>query len=72
MENKNLITQEKGNNANRLLCSGLCLNCKHQSYKSDNTFTKTGVCMAKFWKDKRCKLSPKKPVLNCEFFEPCS
>ncbi len=55
-----------------LLCAGLCLNCKHQSYKSDKTFAKTGICLVKFWKDKRYKLSKDKPVLKCEFFEPCT
>ena len=72
MENKTLTDHENGNDANRLLCAGLCLNCKHQSYKSDKNFTKTGICMVKFWKDKRCKLSPNKPVLKCADFEPCT
>ena len=66
------IPERLGNHANRLLCAGLCLNCKHQSYKSDKTFTKTGICLVKFWKDKRCKLSPNKPVLKCADFEPCT
>lgn len=72
MKYESLIPERLGNDANRLLCAGLCLNCKHQSYKSDKTFTKTGICLVKFWKDKRYKLSKDKPVLKCEFFEPCT
>ena len=69
---ESLMPEKLGNDANRLLCAGLCLNCKHQSYKSDHTFKKTGICMVKFWKDKRYKLSPNKPVLKCVDFEPCT
>lgn len=72
MKYESLIPEKLGNDANRLLCAGLCLNCKHQGYKSDHTFKKTGVCMKKFWMDKRCKLSPNKPILKCEYFEPCT
>lgn len=71
MKYESLIPESLGNDANRLLCAGLCLNCKHQSYKSDMTFAKTGICLVKFWKAKRCKLSPNKPVLKCADFEPC-
>jgi hypothetical protein len=72
MKYESLIPKKLGNDANRLLCAGLCLNCKHQSYKSDDTFKKTGICMVKFWMDKRCKLSADKPVLKCKYFEPCT
>jgi len=72
MKYESLIPEKLGNDANRWLCSGLCLNCKHQSYKSDHTFMETGVCMKKFWMDKRYKLSPNKPILKCEYFEPCT
>lgn len=72
MKYESLIPERLDNDANRLLCAGLCLNCNHQSYKSDKNFIKTGICMVKFWKDKRCKLSPNKPVLKCADFEPCT
>ena len=72
MKYESLTPEKLGNDANRLLCAGLCLNCKHQSYKSDHTFKKTGICMVKFWMDKRCKLSADKPVLKCKYFEPCT
>lgn len=72
MKYESLMPERLGNDANRLLCAGLCLRCKHQSYKSDKTFKKTGICLIKFWKDKRYKLSKDKPILKCEFFEPCT
>jgi len=72
MKYESLRPERLGNEPNRLLCAGLCLRCKHQSYKSDKTFKKTGICLIKFWKDKRYKLSKDKPILKCEFFEPCT
>jgi hypothetical protein len=51
------------------LCGGICLVCKHKGYKSDGKFEKTGICMKKFWMDKRDKLSAKNPVSKCEWFE---
>ena len=72
MKNETSNTTELGNNANLLLCAGLCLKCQHQSYKSDEMFQKTGRCMKKFWMDKPDRLSAKKPINKCEFFEPCT
>ena len=72
MKYESLIPDKLGNDANLLLCAGLCLKCQHQSYKSDEMFQKTGRCMKKFWMDKPDKLSAKKPINKCKFFEPCT
>ncbi len=60
-----------GNDANRMLCAGLCLGCKHQSFKTLNDFIKRGVCLKKFWLGRKHDLYPNKPVCKCRFFEPC-
>lgn len=75
MIDKSIKIPEKtvgSNDFYKLLCAGLCLECKHKGYKSDDTFQKTGRCMKKFWMDKRDKLSTKKPVTKCKWFEPCT